>query len=155
MGVYNVNEFYNETVSNVTATPSVEVGRRRTVNDEEYLYVYNAGSSTAGVNKGVVVSAVSGYSVTVSSVTMVDICVGHVKHTAIPTGSYGWVCTRGWIQADAHADQSFAAGALGVLAHDGALTNKSISTGFVAPAHAKAMAAVASGASGTFFIKCF
>lgn len=155
MTVVNVNHFYNETVSNVTATPSVEVGTRRVYGDEDYLYVYNAGSSTAGVNKGVVVSAVSGYSITVSSTTMVDICVGHVKHAAIPTGSYGWVCTRGWVQCDAHADQSFAAGGLGVLAADGALTNKSISTGFVAPAHAKAMAAVASGASGTFFIKCF
>lgn len=155
MTVVNVNHFYNETVSNVTATPSVEVGTRRVYGDEDYLYVYNAGSSTAGVNKGVVVSAVSGYSITVSSTTMVDICVGHVKHAAIPTGSYGWVCTRGWVQCDAHADQSFVAGGLGVLAADGALTNKSISTGFVAPAHAKAMAAVASGASGTFFIKCF
>lgn len=155
MTVSNVGPVLFESVSNVTATPLVEVGTVRREGDEEYIYVYNAGSSTAGVNKGVVVSAVSGYSVTVSSVTMVDICVGHVKHAAIPTGSYGWICTKGWIQADAHADQSFAAGALAVLAADGALTNKNISTGFVAPAHAKAMAAVASGASGTFFIKCF
>ena len=67
------NEIYFESVSAVTATPSVEVGRRRIEGDEAYVYVYNTGSSTAGVNKGCVLSAVSGYSVTVSSVTMTDI----------------------------------------------------------------------------------
>lgn len=155
MTVYNVGPVLFETVSNVTATPSIDVGTVRREGDEEYIYAYNAGSSTASVGKGVVVSAVSGYSITVSSTTSVDFCVGHVKHADIPTGSYGWLCTKGWVQADAHADVSFAAGALAILAADGKLTNKTISTGFVAPAHAKAMAAIASGASGTFFIKCF
>lgn len=155
MTVYNVGPVLFETVSNVTATPSIDVGTVRREGDEEYIYAFNAGSSTASVGKGVIVSAVSGYSITVSSITMVDICVGHVKHADIPTGSYGWLCTKGWVQADAHADQSFAAGALAILAADGKLTNKTSGIAFLAPAHAKAMAAVASGASGTFFIKCF
>lgn len=149
------NEVYMETVSAVTLVPSVEVGKVRQEGDEHYIYVFNAGNSQANPGNGMVASAVSGYSLTISSVTSVDFCMGHVKHATLTTAAYGWLLTKGFGQGDMHDDQSCAAGALVILAADGKLTNKTISTGFVAPAHGKAMAAIASGASGTFFFKCF
>lgn len=129
-----------------------KVGDVTRTGDEVYRFVYNVGSSTAGVSYGVVCSAVSGYSVTVSSTTSVDFLVGVVKHAAIPTGSYGWVMTQGWTQVEMEADNSAAAGQLLALAADGEFALKSNSTGYPTPAVGKTMEAIASGASGTAFI---
>ena len=129
-----------------------EVGDTLRHDDEQYVFVYNAGNSQIAPGIGVIVSGVSGYSVTLSSVTSVDLLVGVVKHATIATGYYGYVCTRGFSEVKMHADQSAAAGAILILAADGVFTNKTISTGFVAPAAVKAMAAIASGASGTAYL---
>lgn len=121
--------------------------------DENYIFVYNAGNSMITVGDGVIVSAVSGYSVTLSSTTSVDILVGINKHSTISTGYYGYVCTKGWSQVNMGANLSAAAGALLILAADGKFTNKTISTGYVSPAIVKTMEAIASGASGTAYIQ--
>jgi hypothetical protein len=125
------------------------VGDTLEYRNEKYRFVYNLGSSTANVGDGVVLSGVSGYSVTVSSTTSVDLLVGVVKHAAIATGSYGYVCTQGWSQVNMGTNLSAAAGALLVLAADGKFTAKTISTGYVGAGNVKAMEAIASGASGT------
>jgi hypothetical protein len=85
-----------ESVSNVTATNSVELGTVRTYAGEEYVYVYNGGSASAPVGQAMVLSFNSGYTVTVSSVTGYDIAFGVVKHAAIGAGQYGWLLTRGF-----------------------------------------------------------
>lgn len=120
--------------------------------NERYVFVYNNGATQALVGDGVVLSAVSGYSVTVSSTTSVDLLVGVVKHATLPASGYGYVCTRGFTQVNMGANLSAAAGGLLILAADGKFSNKTISTGWVAPANVKAMGAIASGASGTAYI---
>ena len=145
-------------VSQVTATLGAndpEVGTRVREGDEEYLFVYNTGSSTAAVSYGVVCSAVTGYSVTVSSTTSVDLLVGVVKHADIPTGSYGWVVTKGFAAVEMEADNSAAAGQLLALAEDGAFALKSNSTGYPTPAVGKTMEAIASAGSGSAYISVF
>lgn len=155
MGLFASEKIYTETVSNVTATPSEQVGVLRRVGDELYRYVYNAGSSTAGVAKGVTVSGVSGYSVTVSTTTSVDICVGVVKHADIPTGSYGWVMVRGFCEIKMGADNSAAAGVPIGIGTDGTFAHVTQTTIAAGPIIGKAMAAIASGASGTAYMTLY
>lgn len=150
-GPYDQQVFF-ESVSAVTATPDVEVGAERKVGDETYRYVYNAGNSQINPTYGCIVSAVSGYSVTLSSTTSVDFLVGVVVHSTLTTGTYGWVCTQGFVTVEMEADNSCAAGQLLALAADGEFALKSNSTGYPTPAVGKAMAAIASGASGQAFI---
>lgn len=145
-------------VSMVTATLGAndpKPGETCTVLGEQYLFVQNIGSSTAGVSKCVTVSGVSGYSVTVSTTTSVDYVVGVVKHADIATGSYGWVMTKGFCQIQMQADNSAAAGQQVTVAADGLFALKSNSTGYPAPSLGKVMAAVASGASATAYISLF
>lgn len=142
-------------VSQVTQTlgpNDPEVGTRLRSGDEDYIFVYNAGTTQISPGYAAILSAVTGYSVTVSSTTSVDFAVGFVKHATLTTGTYGWLLTKGFGKMTAEANMSFAAGALAILAADGTVTNKTISTGFVGPACAKAMAAIASGASGDAYI---
>jgi hypothetical protein len=139
-------------VTNSLGPNDPKVGDVARVDDESYVFCYNAGNSAIKVGDGVIVSAVSGYSVTLSSTTCVDMLVGIVKHATISTGYYGYVCTRGWSQVNMGADFSCAAGAGLILAADGKFTAKTTSTGYVAPVQVKAMEAIASGASGTAYI---
>lgn len=141
-----------ESVSAVTATNSVEVGRERRVGDEHYVYVYNAGNSQIPPSYGAVMSAVTGYSVTISSTTSVDFLAGVVKHSTLTTGTYGWLMTKGFSAVEMEADNSAAAGQLLALAADGEFALKSNSTGYPTPAVGKTMEAIASGASGQAFI---
>lgn len=87
-----------ESVSQVTATPSVELGSRRFVKGEEYVYCYNAGGAQASVNLGVkFITGASGYSIAQTSVTDVfNPCVGVVKHSTMAAGDYGWVMVKGF-----------------------------------------------------------
>lgn len=88
----------DESVSAVTATPSVAVGQRRIHQGEEYVYCYNGGGSSAAAGKGVkFITGASGYTIAVTSVTdSFNPCVGVVKHVAIGSAEYGWVLTRGF-----------------------------------------------------------
>jgi len=152
MTVYDAR-LYTESVSAVTATNSVEVGTERRVGDECYVYAYNAGNSQIPPSYGAVCSAVSGYSVTLSSITSVDFLMGVVKHSTFTTGTYGWLMTRGFCQVEMEADNSAAAGQILALAADGEFALKSNSTGYPTPAVGKTMGAIASGASGTAYIR--
>lgn len=152
MTVYN-QQAYFESVSTVTATPSVEVGTWRREGNDEYVYCYNIGSSTIGAHYGVTVSGLVGYSVTVSTITSVDMMIGICKHTDIPTGSYGWILTKGFSQFAAGADNSFAAGGPLICGVDGTFALKSSATLHTGSVVGKAMSAVASGGSGYAFFK--
>jgi hypothetical protein len=132
-----------------------EPGYRATRGDEDYVFVYNAGNSEIPPTYGAVVSAVSGYSVTLSSTTSVDFLIGLCKHATLTTGTYGWLLTRGWGQIEMGANNSVAAGGLVQLGADGAFGNQLISTGNVGNAVGKAMEAIASAGSGTAFINVY
>lgn len=88
----------NESISAVTATPSTEIGARRTHKAENYIYCYNNGTGTAAVGYGVkLITGASGYSVAATSVSdAINPCVGTIKHVDIPSSSYGWVMTKGF-----------------------------------------------------------
>jgi hypothetical protein len=109
-----------ESVSNVTATNSVNLGETRVFRGEEYLYVYNAGTGSIAVGQFAVLSANSGYSVTVSSITSFDYPMGFAKHAAIPAGSYGWLITRGFTSVNFASNTG---GALSDLLYPGAFGN--------------------------------
>jgi hypothetical protein len=98
MKFYSANPAVEESVSQVTATPSVGLGTRRYHAGEEYVYCYNAGGAQASVNLGVkFVTGASGYSIAQTSITDVfNPCVGVVKHSTMAAGDYGWVMTRGF-----------------------------------------------------------
>jgi hypothetical protein len=146
---------YMESISAVTATPSVQVGSLRHVGDEQYIYVYNAGNSQINPAYAATVSAVSGYSVTVSSTTSVDIAVGVCKHVTLTTGTYGWLMTRGFCEIKMGADNSAAAGVPIGIGTDGTFAHVTQTTIAAGPILGKAMAAIASGASGTAFLRLY
>ena len=139
-------------VSMVTATLGTndpEVGTVVEQGNEKYIFVYNGGGSTIGVGSGAIVSGVSGYTVTVSSITHVDFPIGVCKHTAIPTVNYGWLMQRGFTTAQ--AGSAVATGAALTLGADGTWQTQLASTAYSQVAqpmiYGKAMGSAASSAS--------
>lgn len=118
MAVSNLAPVVFESVSAVTATPSVEVGTERTVAGEKYVYIYNASGSTISTGKGVSrpVSCAAGlYSVAIGS-ALGDVPVGWIKHADVPTLNYGWALKRGLVTvavASNASDQSAGPKAMG------------------------------------------
>lgn len=158
MSVYSVAPVRFGSVSMVTTSlgpNDPEVGTIVREGDEEYIFVYNTGNSAIAVGCAAVASGVSGYSVTVSSTTSVDLPVGVCKHASISTAAYGWLLTKGFGQVQMDANNSAAAGQLLALAADGKFALKSNSTGYPTPGLGKTMEAIASGASGTAFLRIF
>lgn len=129
-----------------------EVGARCRVGDEDYIFVYNTGSN-AQINPGhcAVLSGVTGYSVTVSSISL-DLAIGVCKHATITTGAYGWLVTRGFVPVEMGANYSCAAGELLEIGVDGVFDTASNTTGNAGYV-AKAMEAAASGASAMAYVK--
>lgn len=129
-----------------------KVGDEVASGNDQYRFVYNAGNSAIVPSRGVTLSAVSGYSVTVSTTTSVDLPVGICKHATISTGYYGYVLTKGFVVVKMGANASAAAGQLLVPADDGAFALKASGIGNTSPAVLKTMEAIASGASGMAFV---
>jgi hypothetical protein len=146
MAQYGVGPVVFESVSAVTATNSVELGTKIHYEGKDYCYVYNAGNSQAIPGHGVTVSGVSGYSVTVSSTTMVDVFVGVVHHTTLTTGTYGWVVTKGYAKVKAPTNQAIAAGDVLCAGVDG--TWATAASGV----QAKAVAATGSAGVGEAYV---
>ena len=104
MSTFSYKLINEESVSAVTATPSVQVGTRRLADGREYIYAYNDGGIA---NKGapVIMTAVSGYSFVKTYATAADTSVaflGILHNATCAAGSYAWVCTRG--VCDAYCD---------------------------------------------------
>lgn len=160
MTAYSVAPVLFSGISMVTATlgsNDPEVGTACRVGNADYLFVYNAGNSQIPPAYGVICSAVSGYSVTISSLTQTDMLMGVVKHTTLTTGTYGWVLTRGFTEVKMGANNSIAAAEVLALGTDGTFArrvsaNTDIALGIPC---GKAMSAVASGASGTAYVKTY
>jgi hypothetical protein len=136
-------------VSQVTATRGKndpELGTVVTDGDETYVYCYNAGTTQISVGECATVSGVTGYSVTVSTTTMIDLPVGVVKHATLTTGTYGFLLQKGYGYAKMVPNSGCAAGQLLTIGADGRSTVKSISTDAPSPAYAKVV--VATGSAG-------
>ncbi len=106
-----------ESVSNVTATPSTELGARRIHNGEEYVYFRNDTGSAATQGMAMVISGNSGYSLTRSSTTGDDFVVCFVKHADVADDSYAWGLVRGITQV--HVASTLATGQLFQVGADG------------------------------------
>jgi len=139
-------------ITNSLGANDPELGDRTTDGGKEYVFVYNTGSSTANVGHCCIVSAVSNYSVTVSSVTNTDQAIGVVVHSGLATGEYGWLLTRGFAEVEMSPDNSAAVAQMLNLGPDGGFAQVSNTTGQASPYFAKAMEAMASGASGTAYV---
>lgn len=150
-GPYDKQVFF-EGVSQVTATPSVELGSTRQDGEDVYMYVYNAGNSEIPPSYGCTLSAVSGYSVTLSSLTNVDL-FGHCKNSTFTTGTYGWILRRGFAEVEMGANNSAAAGVLLCPGADGTYAHASQTTLPFGKIVGKAMAAIASAASGSAYLE--
>lgn len=134
-----------------------KVGDRTRSGDEEYLFVYNTGGEQISPSYGVIVSGVTGYSVSISSVGRADFCVGVCKNATITTGAYGWVVTKGFVDVEC-GDDAIAKGDLIAISADGTF-GKALASGATTTADTvlnavcgKAMSAIGSGASGPAFI---
>jgi hypothetical protein len=149
-GPYNKQVFF-ESVSNVTATNSVEVGAYRQDGEDTYQYVYNAGGEDIAQSYGCTLSGVTGYSVTVSSLTNVDM-FGHCKNATFTTATYGWILRRGFAAIEMGANNSAAAGALLCPSADGLYAHATQTTLPFGKIVGKAMEAIASGASGQAYL---
>lgn len=146
------------TVSMVTATlgpNDPKVGDRTRSGDEDYLFVYNAGNSQINVNLGATVSAVTGYSVTVSTTTSVDVIVGVCQQATMATATYGWLLTKGFATIKMSANNSAAAGDNLTIGTDGAFASVVSGIANYGQRIGKAMEAIASGASGSAFINVY
>lgn len=97
----SIGPIENESVSNVTLTPSVMLGTQRTVAGVNYIYCYNNGNTQISVGQPATIqpaSMLSGFSVCVSnaaSQTGGELVVGVVYHNTMATAAYGWLVTKG------------------------------------------------------------
>jgi hypothetical protein len=155
MTFYGVGPVKFESVSAVTATPSVEVGTIIDEGDEKYLYVYNDGGAQINPGNLATVSQVTGYSVTVSTVTGADFVVGVCKHATLTTATYGWLMVRGFGPAKAPAAQSLVTGDMIGIGVDGVCCLASNATNFVAGVIGKCVKGTASAGVGEAFFRIF
>ncbi|UCG54704.1 MAG: hypothetical protein JSV32_00340 [Dehalococcoidia bacterium] len=155
MAFYSVDPvLFGVGVSGTTATLGVndpELGTRMVVDELEYLFVYNAGGEQIGVGQPCVLSGVTGYSVTVSSVTGTDMAIGCRQNSTMPTATYGWIATRGIGTVEMGSNNSCVTGELLEVGTEGFALRGNVETNvtaFPTPAAGKALESLASGASG-------
>lgn len=132
------------------------LGERVVFEGNEYCYVYNAGGAEIDQYHGCVLSAVSGYSVTVSSVSAVSPLFGVAAHVTIPTANYGWVLTKGIANvANDRDDSALTAGGTIYLGADGrfdSVDNIGTQTNVtIAPTCGHMLFAPSSGTTGTSY----
>lgn len=138
-----------ESVSNVTATNSVELGARRIVGGEEYVYFYNNTGSSVTAGLAMTCSGLSGYSLTRSTTAETDIPICFVKHAAVPAANYAWGLVRGVVQAQFVSTMATGVGI--TLGADGAV--QTYTTG--AASYAIPIGKVLSSATATSFGLCW
>lgn len=147
---YGIRTIFEESVSQITASPSVALGTRRIEGSKEYIYAYNA-ATTAVVGKGMIASAMSGFSATVSS-AVGDPLFGVVQNTDLKSGYYGWLQNRGL--AKVYAGSSITLGVAVVLGANGGF--QPVATALAGGTHATCgvpLEDVVTGASGSAFVK--
>lgn len=145
-----------ESVSAVTATPSVDLGTRRTFNGEDYVYVYNAGGSQAVPGNLMVPSANTGYSCTLTSVTAIDFPFGFVKHATLTTATYGWLLTRGFTNVqNGMASTALAQGDLLGVAANGKVQVYLTATLITGPIIGTVLQATGSAGTAYAYVRCF
>lgn len=142
-----------ESVSNVTATPSVQLGTRRVVNGEEYVYFYNNTGSSVTAGMAMTCSGLSGYSLTRSTTADTDLVVCFNKHAAVPAGSYAWGLVRGLIQAEFNS--TMVTGIPITVGTDGQVKTFCTASGSYAVYLGKTLSSATATSFGLCYVKCF
>lgn len=144
-----------EGVSSVTATNSVEIGARKTVAGEDYVYCYNNTGSSVTQGAAMTISgAVSGYSLTRSTVSGADVVICFVKHATVPAANYFWGLTRGLVNPTNVS--AICAGVLIGVGDDGVVKTYATSTSFDMGVLGKMIvSSVSSTGGGVAYVKCF
>lgn len=126
MSLEKISPVFFESVSNVTATNSVELGSRRWDSlGYEYVYCFNAGGEQVSPGFGMIVSTgTSGFSGTLTSVaaTTHDF-IGVVKHATIATAKYGWIMVKGFANVEVSANSTLTGALYLALKADGTFNN--------------------------------
>lgn len=154
MNIFGYQNAFEESISAVTATPSVELGSRRIQNGEEYVYCYNAGGAAIDKNLGVkLITGASGYSVAATSLTdTVNPCVGIVRNVTMAAADYGWIMTKGFANVKYHANSTITADYAAVgLSTDGRFGLSAFGTSVVGTNNVAGFAIGANTASGGTF----
>lgn len=148
-----LQQLFEESVSAVTATNSVELGTERWEDGRKYVYMYNKSTSTASTKYGVVYSASSGYSVTISSVGGEQLA-GVVYNADIPPTEYGWVCVKGHVPLTSSGNSAIAAGNRVVLDAAGTFTRSTGGTGYTGVVVALPTGATETAGTFAAFVNC-
>lgn len=160
MAFYSENPVVFESVSAVTATPSVELGVMRTHAGELYQYMYAAKTCSMGV--GVVQTGTSGNTVVATGIVSGEFCAGFVKNESLVSGYYGWVLKKGVVDAaNGMANSAGADGDVVLLGTDGKIRTAkgspaTAATDFVG-GHivGKVLSAGASATSHLIYVSCY
>lgn len=149
-GGYGVGPIRFESVSNVTATPSVQLGAVIFADGEHYEYVYAVKELPVGY--GAVYSGTSGHSCVATGAVSGEHCAGWVKHATISSGSYGWLLKKGVVDAkNARASTAPVINQIAYLGSDGGfVTDTPVVTSAIDHGHivGKILSAGASGGTG-------
>lgn len=94
-----------------------QLGERLIYKGEEYVFVHNAGATDASVGMAMVMTALSGYSLTISSLSASDFPMCVVKHATIVAGGFGWGIVRGITSL--RSESTMPTGAWATLGDDG------------------------------------
>lgn len=147
---YSADPINFESVSAVTATPSVGVGAIRVHDGETYEYVY--ASLTIPVGYGAVLTGTSGHSVVATGSVSGEMCYGAAKHADINASSYGWLLKKGVLDAkNGRASTAPVVNQVARLGADGAfVTDVMVATTAIDHGHVvgKVLSAGASGGTG-------
>jgi hypothetical protein len=135
-----------------------EIGTRAKVGNNEYLFIYNTGASSAPVGRAMTLSGVTGYSATVSSVIDKDHIIGVVYHAAIPASSYGWLLTRGIGTIATSTSVALVTGVVATVQADGYwdnLVTSNSTTSVYTNCRAKVLVSASSASTGTAYISTY
>lgn len=154
---YGKRSISNIGPSHICATARAELGDRIEWKGDEYVYVQNVGNSEISPGFGVVLSAVSGYSVTISSVTEINECAGVVKNATFATADFGWILVNGFVAVEANTTDSLAVGDRIVMGTDGVHSAVTTATALVAVQriHGYMLDGTATAGSALAHVKCY
>ena len=107
--LYDNPLLFQESVSAVTATNTVQLGTIRWVGGNKYRYMY-CPDGTTRIGDGVgLYSAGSGYTIT-TAITLGDPLCGVCQNTAMTSGTYGWILVDGICKVNTGANSNISSG---------------------------------------------
>jgi hypothetical protein len=157
MGFNSVGPVCFESVSAVTATPTVELGTVRWESGEVFEYVY--ASTTVPVGYGGAYTGTSGHTVVATGIVSGEYAAGFCKHATIAGGTYGWLLKKGVLDVkNGRAGTATVINDLLYMGADGAVvTDVKVVTSAIDHGHivGKVLSAGASGGTGASLTLCY